>query len=464
MRIFVRNSFKPSFALALASLLAAPAIAAAQGMLSPAPLSGGGFQRLQPPAQSAPQAPAKPAPQVRSGPPGEQVRAPAPASRKAPAKRKKAAAANTGGGREMALQDEPTPTLQQETFYATAKASERYAAIADAGGWPKVPAAVPPGAHGKAVAILRQRLAMEGDLPRDAALGENWDEQLTAAVKKFQVRAGLRQSGAVTGKTLAAMNVPAAIRFRQLASSAQRIAGLQFAFGPRYVVVNIPSASVEAIENGRVVRRFVAVVGDRKHQSPEVTTRIVAVNLNPTWTVPTSIIKNEIAPKMLRDPGYLTRSRFKVLDRSGAEVNPASINWSSPNVVNYTVRQNSGRGNALGNIRINMPNNQAVYMHDTPSKRYFANDYRFLSHGCVRVQDVFAFAEWILQGTSGNWTKPSMLKRVAGDQRYDIRVNQPIPVAWIYMTAWASSDGVVHYRDDVYDRDRIGSARTAANN
>ena len=127
------------------------------------------------------------------------------------------------------------------------------------------------------------------------------------------------------------------------------------------------------------------MVGDVKHRSPQVITRITHVNLNPTWTVPTSIIKIEIIPRMRRDPGYLSRSKIRILDGSGKQINPASVNWSSDAAERYTLRQDSSRSNALGTIRIQMPNNQSVYMHDTPSKRVFRRDYRFLSHGCVCV-------------------------------------------------------------------------------
>ncbi|MDB5569137.1 MAG: murein L,D-transpeptidase, partial [Hyphomicrobiales bacterium] len=363
--------------------------------------------------------------------------------------------------RETALSTDPTPTLQPETFSATAQASERYAAIADAGGWPLVPAPVQAGAHGKHVAALRQRLAIEGDLPAEAAAGDKWDGALALAVKSFQGRHGLKRNGIVAGATLAALNVPARERFRQLASSAQRLAATDFAFGQRYVVVNIPSTAVEAIENGKVARRYAAVVGDVKHPSPQVSTRVVAVNLSPTWTAPTSIIRNEIIPKMRKDPGYLARARIRILDAAGAEVDPRSLDWSSNKATNYTLRQDSGAHNALGAIRINMPNAHSVYMHDTPSKRGFMQDYRFLSHGCVRVEGVYDLAQWLLEGT-GKWTKEAMLAKVNASERADIRLSQPVPVAWVYLTGWASADGVVHFRNDVYGVDRLGEVRTAA--
>ncbi len=368
--------------------------------------------------------------------------------------------------REMALPTNPDPTFTQEVFFATAKASEKYAAIADAGGWPIVPGGLSPGARGKGVAALRKRLAIEGDLDKGAD-GEAWDSDLSQALKHFQDRMGLRQSGLITPGTLKALNVPAATRFKQLASSAQRVAGVNFQYNDRYVVVNIPSATVEAIDHGAVVRRYVAVVGDPDHRSPEEQARIQAINLNPYWTLPTSIIKNEVIPKMRKDPGYLSRAKIRILDGHGTEIDPRKVDWNTERAANYTLRQDAGAANALGNIRINMPNRDAVYMHDTPSKKYFGGDYRFLSHGCVRVEGVYDLAAWLLDGTggapNGKWDKASLLAKVATQEHVDINLKQSVPVIWVYMTGWSNGDGVVHFRDDIYDYDKVGGrARSAS--
>ncbi|HMK90976.1 MAG TPA: L,D-transpeptidase family protein [Methylocystis sp.] len=356
--------------------------------------------------------------------------------------------------RETALSDDPTPALQPQTFYATSKASERYAAIVDAGGWPVVGVPLHPGSKGPAVAALRRRLAAEDDSLSGA--GQGWTPGLTAAVKRFQFRMGLRQTGIVAGATLTALDVPATTRFRQLASSAQRLAGVDFPFGQRYIVVNIPSTAVDAVENDRVVRRYAAIVGDVEHHSPEVSAKVVAVNINPTWTVPSSIIKNEIAPKMSRDPGYLARAKIRVLNGRGEEIDPRSINWSSEKALNYTLRQDSGAHNSLGSIRISMPNPYAVYMHDTPSRNLFASDYRFLSHGCVRVQGVNDLALWLLSDAPGVWSKEIIQQKIASGEREEVKLNHPAPVIWVYMTGWASADGAVHFRDDVYGVDEVG--------
>ncbi|MDE2578195.1 MAG: L,D-transpeptidase family protein [Hyphomicrobiales bacterium] len=454
-----------TFALTLA-LCAAGASAFAQSA-TPATPAAPAAPAVTPPAPATPApatpAPAAPAPSAStppqpSAPTAAQTAAPAQAAHPRATRVRRAArrAPVRAPIREWALSDDPTPSFQPETFYATVKASERYAAIADAGGWPSLPGAVGPGAHGKNVATLRKRLSIEGDLPKSEATGEKWDSALTEAVKRFQARNGLRQTGSVSGSTLRAINVPAKVRFRQLASSSQRLAGTNFGFGERYVVVNIPSAAVEAVEHGQIVRRYVAVVGDAEHRSPEVSAKIIAVNLNPTWTVPESIIKNEIIPKMRTDPGYLSRAHIRILNGKGKEVNPRSIDWNSDHAINYILRQDSGAGNALGNIRIQMPNDDAVYMHDTPSKSYFARDYRFLSHGCVRVQGVYDLASWLLQDSGGQWSRAALESTVAKGERQDVKLSRPVNVIWVYMTGWASADGTVHFADDVYQVDTIG--------
>jgi len=334
------------------------------------------------------------------------------------------------------------------------------------GGWPTDIAPLKPGAKGPAVAELRKRLAIEGDLDRVRAYSQVWDSELTAAVKRFQERMGLRPTGIVSGATLKAMNVPARVRFNQLQASANRLSALNFPFGDRYVVVNLPSLAVEAVENGVVARRYVAIVGDPAHPSPEIAAQIQVVNLNPTWTVPVSIIKKEIIPRMQRDPGYLTRERIRILDNAGREVDPRSINWSTQRAANYTLRQDSGAGNSLGSIRIGMPNKLAVYMHDTPSKRLFGADYRFLSHGCVRVQGVYDLAQWLLEGTPGSggpWSKTAMEAKVKEGGAYDIKLTRATPVVWVYLTGWSNSgDGPANFRDDVYGLDTAAIAQANA--
>jgi murein L,D-transpeptidase YcbB/YkuD len=345
------------------------------------------------------------------------------------------------------------PTLDEGTYDRINAAMLSYAAIEVRGGWPTLPkGTLEPGTQGPNVALLRKRLAVTDDLPAEVAEGDAYDMMLTEAVKRFQVRHGLPETGTVGPQTLEALNVPVGKRLRQLAASLDRLNGMGFLFGQRYVVVNIPAAVAEAVEDGKVARRYVTVVGKVDRPSPTLTTQITAVNLNPTWTVPLSILKKDIVTKMRRDPGYVGRMKMRVLDASGNEIDARLVDWHSDRTPNFTVRQDSGNGNALGNVRIDMPNPHSVYMHDTNHKEFFSADYRFQSSGCTRVEGVRDLAAWILKDNEG-WSRREIDAEIATARRTTVRLQRGIPVAWIYLTGWASPDGTINFRNDVYGLD-----------
>jgi hypothetical protein len=377
---------------------------------------------------------------------------------------------------ELYLSKDPQPTFTAETAELTEEAAQKYLAIVEAGGWPVVPsgAKLAVGASGPAVAALKQRLIAEGDLNAAAQPGDTFDAAVEAAVKHYQERQGLEQTGAVGGQTLRALNVTAIMRYNQLLASAKRLRATKFGFGQRYVVVNIPSANVEAVEAGKVVRRYIAVVGKPDHPSPMVEAKITSINLNPTWTVPASIVKNEMIPHMQANPGYLAKEHIRIFDQTGAEVNPAAIDWANNSATAFTLRQDSGAGNSLGTLRIDMPNKDAVYMHDTPSKSLFSASVRFASHGCVRVSKVQDLAAWLLEnnissdpasnptapGQSG-WTPEMLSAAITRGMRFDVKLTKTVPVAWVYLTGYATPDHAVHFRSDVYDLDSGGEAVSA---
>ncbi|GJE47715.1 hypothetical protein GOFOIKOB_0740 [Methylobacterium tardum] len=356
---------------------------------------------------------------------------------------------------------DPNPTLTARTFLDTLRAAERYAAFAEAGGWERLPedlARLKSGERNPAIPALRHHLTLTGDLPADAPPSDRLDPPLVAAIAAFQGRHGLPDSGILGRLTINALNVPASVRQRQLAASASRLMGSKFPFGERYVVVNIPSAAVEAVENGTVVRRYVAVVGSPDKATPAVETRITDINFNPTWTVPASVVKNEIIPQMRKNPGYLAKNHIRILGPSG-EVDPTKIDWAGEKAVNYTLRQDSGFDNSLGQVRIDMPNRFAVYMHDTPAKSLFAASVRFHSHGCVRVGQVKELVGWLLQGTDGpngpgtGWGPIEIETGIADGERRDIKLPKPVPVTFVYLTGYATPDGKAHFRDDIYNLD-----------
>lgn len=377
----------------------------------------------------------------------------APAAKAAPAP-KQAAQAKPAPRPVASFWTSPEPTFDEGTYDRINAALLSYSAIEVRGGWPQVAKVnLAPGASGLDVAKLRQRLAITEDLPPEVADGDAYDMMLTEAVKRFQIRHGLPETGAVGPQTIEALNVPVKERIRQLAASLDRLQGMGFNFGQRYVVVNIPAAVAEAVESGKVARRYVTVVGKIDRPSPTLTTQITAVNINPTWTVPLSILKKDIVSKMRKDPNYLARMKMRVLDSAGQEIDAHAVDWYSDRTPNFTVRQDSGDSNALGNLRIDMPNPYSVYMHDTNHRNLFSADYRFQSSGCTRVQDVRDLGAWILKDNAG-WSRREIDAQIATGKRETVRLAHGIPVAWIYLTGWASPDGTINFRNDVYDLDQ----------
>lgn len=346
------------------------------------------------------------------------------------------------------------PSYGPNTYDRTLEALIAHEDIAGRGGWPKVPGGVTTlksDSQGPDVAVLKQRLMLSGDLPPTALPGDVYDAALVAAVKRFQARHGLSELGTVGRLTLKAMNVPVEVRLNQLTATLERLKGNGFGFAERYVVVNIPGASVEAVENGVVQRKHLAVVGRPDRPSPVLQANITSVNLNPYWTVPMSIVKADIIPHMRKEPDFIAKSNMKLLGAENKEIDPKTVNWAGLTNPYFYVRQEPGPTNSLGQLKIDMPNTEAVYMHDTPKKTLFRNDVRFNSSGCARIEGVRDLAAWLLEGTE--WTLPALEAEIAKNERKDIRLKKSVPVAWVYLTGWQGADGLVQFRDDIYGLD-----------
>ncbi len=359
---------------------------------------------------------------------------------------------------------ETTPVLSPATVAATEAAIQVYQSVVARGGWSDVPggAELKIGVKSKAVQALRQRLIASGDLDSVAGMGPTFDSFVEAAVKRFQVRHGLGATGIVNDATLAELNVTAEARLQQLETNIVRLRAFSGDLGERFVMVNIPAAAVETVENGVVYSHHAAGAGKIDRQSPIMQTKATEINFNPFWTVPASLIKKDLIPKMQADPNYLTDEKIRVFNRDGQEVPPSSINWNSLEATNYKYRQDTGGDiNSLGVVRINIPNPYGVYMHDTPSKGIFGDDFRFVSSGCVRVQDVRDYVAWLLKDNPG-WGRDQIDEVIRSGQRVDVKLTTPVNVYWVYITAWATPDGVVQFRPDVYQRDGAGPGPIAS--
>lgn len=349
------------------------------------------------------------------------------------------------------------PTLSPTAVRDVEVALSKYSQIVNNGGWNSVPSTkrLSLGARDSNIVALRKRLAVSGDLDPSLTNSDIFDSYVGAAVKSFQARHGMAVDGVIGTLTLSALNVPADVRYRQLQTNLVRLRALSGYLGDRYVVVNVPAAEIETVEAGRVHSRHTGVVGKIDRQTPILNSKIHEVNFNPFWTVPVSIIRKDLIPIMQKEPQYLTEHSIRIYAPNGQELQPSQINWFSQDAVNYRFRQDPGEKNSLGQMRINFKNDHQVYLHDTPNKNLFGKEIRFHSSGCVRVQNVREFVQWLLKDTRG-WDRPTIDQTIKSGERLNANISEAVPLYMTYVTAWGTPGGVVHFRDDVYDRDGLG--------
>lgn len=349
------------------------------------------------------------------------------------------------------------PVLSLATTGYTEMAIAQYNRIVALGGWPMVPAeqgTLQIGMLHPAVSALRQRLFVSGDLAREAGMSQAFDSYVDAAVRRFQARHGLPSDGVVGAVTYRAMNVSAQMRLNQLYTNLERLHKMtaKTVRESRFVMVNIPAAQIEVVQDGVVAQRHTAIVGKIDRQTPLLDSKINEVILNPFWTVPKSIIRRDIIPLMRKSPDYLTQNNIRLFDKKGQEVSPQSVDWNTDEAVNLMFRQDPGKINAMSSTKINFYNPYAVYMHDTPQQGMFNNLMRFDSSGCIRVQNIRDLNLWILQNTPG-WDRARMEAVIRSRQNTPIAVRDPVPLHFVYISAWSTGDGVIQFRDDIYHMD-----------
>lgn len=356
-----------------------------------------------------------------------------------------------------------TPLLSPRTLAATEQAIETYRGIVDKGGWNKVPtgATLRLGASGSAVAALRRRLIVTGDLDPASSGSGVFDSYVEAGVKRFQARHGLIETGVVNPQTVEAMNIPADYRLHQLETNIVRLRSFSANLGERFVEANIPAAMVDTVENDTIATRHEAGVGKIDRQSPVMQTRALDIDFNPYWTVPASIIRKDLIPKMQADPHYLHDNHIRIFDKANNEVQSEQINWHSLDATNYRFREDPSTENSLGVVRININNPYGVYMHDTPAKGVFGDDFRFVSSGCMRLQNVRDYVAWLLKNQPG-WDRDRIDAAIASGQRLDVKIDPPVNVYWVYITAWGTPEGVTQFREDIYQRDGFSTVAGAS--
>jgi murein L,D-transpeptidase YcbB/YkuD len=331
-----------------------------------------------------------------------------------------------------------------------------YQQIEKDGGWPLIPAGplLKLGSWHMQVAILRQRLIAEGDLELGPVKNVYFfDEAVKFAVERFQVRHGLKVDGVVGPNTRAAANITVSERIKQIQFNMERWRWLPKRLGPRYIIVNIVDFNLAVVENEEVQFSMGVVVGKPDRPTPVISSELHTVVINPYWTLPPTIIFEDMLPQQKRDPTYFKSKQIRVFS-NGVELDSEEIDWTQVNKDHfpYILRQDPGPRNSLGRLKFLFSNTYFVYLHDTPDKQLFDKDRRALSSGCIRVEEPVQLASYLLVKENG-WTVEEIEYAIESDEYREERIPEPIPIYLVYMTAWVEENMGVHFRPDIYDRD-----------
>jgi murein L,D-transpeptidase YcbB/YkuD len=341
-------------------------------------------------------------------------------------------------------------------------ALRRYRDIAAAGGWPVVPPGrtLRVGDLDARTVALRRRLASTGDYSAretaertDAPLSAAFDARLEAAVRAFQERHGLDPDGVVGPATIAALNVGVDERIDQIRLNLERGRWVFGKLAPRFVVVNTASAQVFLVERDEPVWQARAIVGRHYRQTPTFRSDLEYLVLNPTWTIPPTILREDIVPLAKKDPGYLAKMRIDVLTGDGRVVDAGALDWKrlGPRNFPYVLEQRAGPENLLGRVKFVFPNPFFVFLHDTPQRSLFGAAQRTFSSGCIRVENPLELAELVLDDPT--WTRARLEAEAATGTTRSVHLKTPLPVLVLYWTASIDTHGRVRFLPDVYERD-----------
>lgn len=324
--------------------------------------------------------------------------------------------------------------------------------IAGHGGWPVIPdgPTLKLGMSDPRVPVIRQRLAIGGYLAADAAEGNHYDEALQDAVRRFQREQYIDADGNLGKGTLAVLNVPVEQRIDQARVNLERARWLLHQVEGDFVVVDIAGYKIAYVKNGAPVWTARVQVGKPYRSTPVFKSQITYMTLNPTWTVPPTILRQDILPKVRANQGYLAANRIKVFNTQGKQLAPSSVNWANPKGI--VLRQDAGPGNSLGRLVIRFPNEYAVYLHDTPHTEYFESDQRARSSGCIRVERPRELAELLLNDPA-KWNRAAIDAAIDTNKTQTVTLSKPVTLLLAYWTAeWHEGDRL-SFRQDIYDRD-----------
>ena len=331
----------------------------------------------------------------------------------------------------------------------------RYRLIEQQGGWPSVPEGVvlKRGMSDPRVTDIRKRLAVTGELSAAESGSTLYDEAVEIAVEQFQRHHNLAADGATGAATRAAMNVPVEDRIEQIRVNLERARWVLHNLPDEFVLVDIAGFQVHYFRGGKPVWRTRAQVGTPFRKTPVFKSTITYLEINPTWTVPPTILNKDILPKLWDDPAYLQKRDMQVIQYNGTPVDASTIDWSlyPGKDFPYLIRQNPGPRNALGRIKFMFPNEHLVYLHDTPSKSLFERSERTFSSGCIRIENPYSFAELLLK--SDEWDTEKIVEVVDSKIKISVSLPSPVTVVLLYWTVNAETDEHIVFKKDIYNRD-----------
>jgi murein L,D-transpeptidase YcbB/YkuD len=351
---------------------------------------------------------------------------------------------------------------QSAAYQALARALRQYRDLAAKGLWPTIDAgpALHLHDHGGRVTELRLRLEAEGYLSPGAQsekMAGYFDDDVRKALIDYQQHNGLESDGNMGLRTLAALNVPLALRIDQIRANMERARHMPEDFPPlRYTLVNIPDASVRIVEDGQTIYEGPVIVGQVERKTPFIQSSIRSMIINPSWHVPAKIAREDILPKLRADPHYLEKLGFTI---KGSDNDPygQNIDWKSlpDEEFDFHLRQEPGRMNSLGRLKFDFDNDFAVYLHGTPHQELFKKNARDLSSGCVRLRDPAEIAQILLAGTPGAWDAQHLEDAIATQKTRWVGIKNPMPLFILYQTVFMDPQAKLEFREDVYGYDQF---------
>lgn len=371
-----------------------------------------------------------------------------------------------GGGKavtktEILADRSVSPMVGATSANAMANAIQRYEGIAAQGGWGTVPnKSLSKGDDGDAVVALKRRLIAEDYLSSEALTGDTaqwYTAGVEKAVAQFQANNGLAVTGKLDKTTVANLNIPVSQRLATMRADLPRLTEYSKGLENRYIIVNVPALQLEAVNGSTVFSRHNVIAGSQKRPTPVTITKVSDINFNPYWNVPVSIVERDLLPRIRSKGASVFRDmKMRIYDGyNGPEVDPRTVDWDYVSADRYFFRQDPGEDNSMASVKINFPSPFGIYLHDTPTKSLFTTGARYLSSGCVRVEQVSTLVNWILNGQDG-WGPQRIEQVKQSRERMDVKVANAPQVRTVYLTSWVNGAGQVNFRPDVYDLDGTG--------